>query len=111
MKILAITLAAAGLLASGSASAGERMTDVAFLKAARCNGLAKAVPGVVDEQALDALYKGAASGRQPFVADRADQAFADGKREGRTASKEKTTAELTGACAALLSNPSSVAKQ
>ena len=107
MKILVLALAAAGLLA-GSATASERMSDVVFLKAVRCDGLSKSLPGVIDDKAMDALYKGASAGRQPPVMDRADQAFADGKREGRT-SKEKSTAELTGACTALLTNPASVA--
>ena len=62
----------------------------------------------IDDKAMDALYKAASTGRQPFVQDRADQAFADGKREGRT-SKEKSTSELTGVCTALLTNPASVA--
>jgi hypothetical protein len=111
MKTLAIALAAAGLFAAGSASATDRISDAAYLAIARCDGLAKTAPGVIDEQAIDALYKGASAGRQAFVEDRAQEAFDAGKRAGRTASKEKSTAELSGTCAALLSNPSNVAKK
>lgn len=114
MKSTAILLVAASLFAAGSASAAnsDRVSDVVFLKAARCDGLAKSAPGVLDVQAMDAFYKTASVGRLPFVMNQADAAQDRGKRDGRNASaKERVNAELSGVCAALLSDPSSVAKR
>jgi hypothetical protein len=109
MKTALFAIAAATLLAAGSASASERVSDVVFLKAARCTGMAKAIPGVLDAQALDAFYKQASAQRPPFVMDRADAEADRGRREARGSGKEKASAELSGVCAALLSDPSSVA--
>jgi hypothetical protein len=111
MKTAIFAIAAVALFAAGSASASDRITDAQFLKAARCAGLAKAVPGVLDGQALDAFYKQASVQRGPAVMDRADAESDRARREAKGSGKERATAELSGFCAALLSDPSSVARK
>ncbi len=111
MKTAFLAIASATLLTAGTASASDRLSDVVFLKAARCTGIAKAVPGVLDAQALEAFYKKESLQRSPFVMDRADSEADRARREARGSGKEKATAELSGICAALLSDPSSLARK
>ena len=51
MKFAIIALAAA-TFAAGAASASDKVTDLDFLKANRCNGLAATLTGVVDAGSL-----------------------------------------------------------
>ena len=110
MKFVVIMVSVAGLLTAGSATASDRITDAQYLKAARCNGLASSVSGVVDADALGSFVKSASAQRSVYVLDRADQEFDKGKRDGRVSDKSKATAELTGACQAYLGDGSNVAK-
>lgn len=108
----AIALAAAALFAAGAASASERVTDVQYLKASRCKGLATTLTGVVDSAQIDAYLKSARGVRSPMLMDRADAEFDRAKREARAGDrKEKLTAELTGSCSAYLGDPANVAKR
>lgn len=111
MKFLAITAAALALAAAGSASAAP-MTDMDYLKASRCKGLATTLTGVVDVAALDAYLKSASSTRASYIQDRAENEFSRAKREARSEDrKARLTAELTGPCSAYLAAPSNVAKR
>ena len=56
MKFAIIALGAA-VLAAGAASASDKVSDVDFLKANRCKGLATTLTGVVDSASLDAFIK------------------------------------------------------
>src|SRR4051794_17268237 len=110
MKYAIIALAAT--LAAGSAVAAPKVTDVDFLKANRCKGLATSLTGVVDTGSLDAFIKAERGTRMPYVTERADEEFAKAKKEARsTDRKDRLTAELTGPCQAYLGGPSNVAKQ
>lgn len=105
MKTAAILLAtlSLGCAAAGVAAAADHLTDVAYLKANRCRGLAAGL-GVSDTGPLDALIKTESRSRQDLVYERGQEEQARGKREaaGQDA-KERLTAELNGPCLAYLS--------
>jgi len=58
MRLAAIALVLATSFA-GSASAVERVTDLDYLKASRCKGLATRLPGVVDPAAIELAIRDA----------------------------------------------------
>ena len=101
MKLNAITLTAAGVLAAaGSAAAAS---DVDYLRASRCRGLAASGVAAVDTAAMDAFLKTEGRTRTTFVMDRGKAEFDRAKREGKTDSAERKarlTAELNGPCQA-----------
>ena len=108
----AIIIALTASLAAGAAMASDKVTDVEFLKANRCKGLATTLTGVVDSTQLDSFIKAERGARAPYVMERAAEEFAKAKKEARSDDrKERLTAELTGGCQAYLGGPSSVAKQ
>ena len=108
MRILAgLAIAALGVSAiSGAAVAqpGGHLSDVAYLEAARCAGLASSKKLGGDGAALQALLKTESNGRLAAVMEQADEAQARARHEADRAddySKGRLQAELTGACAAL----------
>ena len=112
MKLVAIAIAAVTFATSGAAAAAERVSDVDYLRASRCKGLATSIEGIVDGQAIDAYLKSVTGARAPYVKDRADQEYQRGLRDGRSGDRrERMTAELTGACQAYLGDPATVAKR
>jgi hypothetical protein len=101
---LAIVVVAGAAAAAGAASAQPgRLSDVAYVEAARCAGLASSGKlGSADGAALTALLKAQAYGREQTVLDQADDAQRQAKREASHAddySKSRLQAELSGACA------------
>ena len=62
MKVAAIALVALGLTA-GAATAAERVTDLDYMKASRCKGIAEGM-GQADTASLDAFLKEQKKGRQ-----------------------------------------------
>ena len=111
MKFAIIALAAA-TLAAGAASASDKVTDLDFLKANRCKGLAATLTGVVDAGSLDSFIKAERGARAPYVMERAAEEFAKAKKEARGEDrKDRLTAELTGGCQAYLGRAASMAKQ
>lgn len=112
MRFAAIALAAAAFATSGSAVASGKVTDVEYMKANRCKGLAASLTGVVDTAQLDAFIKAERGARPAYIVERGEELQAKARREARSEDrKEKLTAELTGPCSAYLGGPSSVAKQ
>jgi len=108
----AIFALAATMLAAGAASASDKVTDVDFLKANRCKGLATTLTGVVDVNSLDSFIKAERGARAPYVIERAGEEFAKAKKEAKGEDrKDRLTAELTGGCQAYLAPASSMAKQ
>lgn len=96
----AMTLACA---VAGAASAGSHITDVDYLKANRCRGLAAGL-GVGDTASLDALIKTEGQSRAAYIYDKGQQEKVRGERDAHSAdAKERLTAELNGACMALVS--------
>lgn len=108
----AIIVALTASFAASSAMAFDKVTDVDFLKANRCKGLATTLTGVVDTGQLDSFIKAERGARAPYVMERAAEEFAKAKKEAKGVDrKERLTAELTGGCQAYLGAASSVAKQ
>jgi hypothetical protein len=111
MKIVLIALGASFALAT-AASAAEKVSDVDFLKANRCKGLATQINGVVDPAMLDAFIKAERGARNAYVIERADDEFQRARREAKSVDrKDRLTAELTGACQPYVSGAASIAKQ
>jgi hypothetical protein len=105
-------LAIAAVFAAGAATAGEKVTDLDFLKANRCKGLAATLTGVVDPASLDSFIKAETGARAPYIIERAGDEFARARKEAKGADrKDRLTAELAGPCQAYLGAASSMAKK
>ena len=103
---------AAVALAAGSASATESMTDLQYLKATRCKGLAPTLNTVAGPAAIEAFIKADRGARMPFIQERATNEFQRARREARGEDrKERLTAELTGPCQALMTTGTATSKQ
>ncbi len=110
MKYTVIALAITAF--AGSASAAEKITDVDYLKANRCRGLATSIQGVVDPAALNSFIKSERGSRAVYIVDRGEEEFDRARREAKSQDrKERLTAELTGACQAYLGGSTHVAKK
>jgi len=111
MKYAVIALALAAF-AGSAASAAEKVTDVDFLKANRCKGLATSIDGVVDPAALTSFIKAERGARASYVIERGNEEFQRARKEAKSQDrKERLTAELTGACQAYLGDGAAVAKR
>lgn len=100
MRILTglIILFAAGATA---ASAQPKASDAQYIQASRCAGLASSASLGGDAGGYDGWLKANAEGRQPFIAERADQARRAAHLQANRAGdleKQKLTAELASAC-------------
>ena len=101
MKFAAIAIVALGVSVAGSAVAAERISDVEYLKANRCKGLATSLGASAETAALNDFVKASSRGRSAFVAERADAEFDRAKREARNdGRKQQLSAELSNACQA-----------
>jgi hypothetical protein len=101
MKFAAAMLVAAGLATAGAASAATIKTDLDYLKASRCKGLATGLGA--DTKALDAELKAEGRARPEVILNRAHDEMDRAKRQTRDANlKDKLTAELNGPCMAYL---------
>ena len=112
MRKSAVTLVTAvfACLGAGQVSAAERMSDVAFLTAMRCQGLAEGRQ--MNAASLEASMKTQKRGRELYISDRAKRARQDGARDGGSASvgrKAQVDAELNGVCQAYLGGGAALA--
>jgi hypothetical protein len=107
MNIAAVTLAALSLASAASVAVAAPVTDVDYLRASRCLGIAAGVGA--DGSGINAYLKSAAAGRAPTILDRADEEFARAKRQGRGDGKTRLQAELSGPCAAYVGPAKAVA--
>ena len=99
MKTAAIALAAVGLLAAGAAQASDRVSDLDYMKASRCKGLATGLGA--DSTSLDAFLKAQSRSRSMIVVERGENEMTRGKREASKADlKDRLSAELSGPCLA-----------
>lgn len=111
MKFAVFALAAVTLVA-GSASAAENMTDLQYLKANRCKGLATTLNTVADPAAIEAFIKADRGARMPFIQDRAVAEFQRARREAKGEDrKDRLTAELSGPCQAFMATGAATSKQ
>ena len=108
MKLIALMLAGASLVTAGAAAAAEQITDLDYLRASRCKGIAQAV-GQTDTAGLDAYLKAASRSRATYITERSENEIARGKREARGDRKARVEAELSGPCAAYMGGPKDVA--
>lgn len=102
MKLITIAFAATGLLAAAG-SAAAAVSDVEFLKANRCRGLAESGMTQVDTAAMDAFIKSESGRRSGTVLERGKAEYDKAKREAKSDSsdrKARLTAELSGPCQA-----------
>lgn len=102
MKAAAVLLMTFGLACATAATASERVTDLDYLKANRCKGLAVGL-GSGDTSSLDAMIKVQAKSRGDAVLQRADEEMSRAKREAAKSDlKERLSAELSGPCLAYM---------
>lgn len=103
MRTTPIILAAAALLSAGTAVAAERVSDLDYLKASRCKGLAAAQVGAIDGAALDAFIKEHGKVRSAYVLQKGKDEATRAQREARKSQDErkaKLVAEADGPCQA-----------
>lgn len=103
IAVIALTLAA---VSAGAAVAAERVSDVDYLKASRCKGLASSDLNAVDAAALDAFVKEQSRARTAFVVQKGVDEETRAKREvksGKAERRARLTAELSGPCQAFKS--------
>ena len=103
MRLITTCFALALTVAAGAATASTaqaRITDGQYLKLARCAGLAAG--SGADAASMDALLRGARTGRAEYVREQARTNRSQSETDMRLASgatRERLTAEL-GACRA-----------
>jgi hypothetical protein len=103
MKAAAVVLATFALACAGTATATERVTDLDYLKANRCKGLAVGL-AAGDTASLDAMLKEQGRNRNDVIVQRADEELSRAKREASKAElKERLSSELSGPCLAYMS--------
>jgi len=99
MRLFPIAVVLAGVAVAGSALAAGRATDVDYLNAARCRGIAGALSA--DTSALDAFLKAQGRTRIDYILQKADDEQRRGARDAKSPSKSAATAaELSGPCQA-----------
>lgn len=105
MKSIIIAAAAASAL-SGAAQAASTVTDIQFLQAARCRGLAASEGlGRLDTAAIDQLLRTEGQARELAVRASATNRINAARTQGdkaQGAKKEKLLAERQGDCASWL---------
>lgn len=107
-KIITLSLVAAGLAGTASASVSERIPNAErasngeYLQAARCAGLLRSrYLGQPDPAAVDAFLVAQSRHRNPIVLDMADKRFLDARTEAVRAGADKKArlrAEREGVC-------------
>jgi hypothetical protein len=103
MRAFSVTITILGLAAAGAARA-EQVTDVDYLKASRCKGLAASPAGAgVDASGLDSFLKAERLRRQEAIQQKGDEVQARAKREAaREGAGPRVAAELNGQCKAYM---------
>jgi hypothetical protein len=104
MRKLTLALCAAAVLAAAGTAVASPVTDVHYMQAARCKGLAEGSGQATP--ALDSFLKKQSYVREEAVLVRAREEQARGRHEAKNAS-DQAQAQLSGVCAAWLSNPDS----
>ena|SRR5258706_11027184 len=103
MKAAAVLVVTLGLVCAGVASASEHVTDLDYLKANRCKGLAVGLASG-DTAGLDALLKSEGRSRTDAIIQRGGEELTKAKREAAKADlKDRLSAELNGPCLAYMS--------
>lgn len=109
MKLVTAVLVAAGLTWAGAASAQEQVSDMAFLKAHRCKGIATGLGA--DPAPFKAFLKNQSRSRADMIINKANGEAGQAAREAADPSnKERLAAELSGACSAYSPVPKAPAR-
>jgi hypothetical protein len=109
MKTALIAVLIAGFAAP--ALAAERVSDVEYLKANRCKGLATTL-SAAEVDGFNGFLKAQRTGRPDYIAQRAEDEFDRARREARSADRlPRLTVELSGPCQAYLGGAATMAKQ
>jgi Skp family chaperone for outer membrane proteins len=97
------TLAAFG--ATAASAAPNHLSDMAYVQAARCVGLASSKTfASPDQKAMADWLRAETRGREEFIVEKADEAQRDAQIQANHADaavKPRLQAELAGACASL----------
>jgi len=102
MKVAAIALTVVSVAIAGTAVASNRVSDLDYLKANRCKGLAVAL-GTADATGLDAFIKAEGRSRDPIILARATEERDRAQHQARDGNmKDKLSAELAGPCTAYM---------
>jgi hypothetical protein len=111
MRAFAMAAVLLGFAATNAVAASTRVSDVDYLKANRCKGLAASSIGAgVDVAGLDAFLRVQQASRPEAIREKADEIQARAKREAeRNGDAPRLTAELNGPCKAYFNGASSVA--
>ena len=81
MRTAALAMIFTAATATAATAQTDRLTDVEYLQAARCAGLASSETlGEIDTAGVDALLKAEARGRSGFIVDKAEKARKDVER-------------------------------
>jgi hypothetical protein len=99
MRITAAVIALACAAATTASAGSNRLSDIDYLQAARCSGLAASQS--MDPSAYDNVLKAQRVGRAGYIQDKADATRNDAKRQAARAGAERKPmllAELDGAC-------------
>jgi len=100
MRSITTALAALCVL-SAAGSARAAVSDVEYLRANRCRGLASGELAAVDTAAMDAFLKAAKRSRASHMVERGRAEMEKAKSQAKTQNEERRarlTAELTGPC-------------
>lgn len=105
---LAITTAVVSLTAGGLAVAASKVTDVEYLRANRCKGLATGLANASEVTALTSFVKAEGRSRAPYIIERGEAEFNRARKEAKSEDRrERLNEELTGACQAYVSDAKS----
>lgn len=103
MRTAFAVFALTAAVATAASAQPNRLTDVEYLQAARCSGLAASEAlGAMDTASVEALLKAQRLGRAGYIVDKAEQSKADAKRLANRAKAERKAgllAERAGTCA------------
>lgn len=109
MKTALIAALVAGIAAPALAT--ERVSDVDYLKANRCKGLATTL-SAAEVDGLNGFLKAQRNGRADYIAQRGEDEFDRARREARSEDRRaRLAAELSGPCQVYLGGAATVAKQ
>ena len=102
MRLIPLMLAGLGLtfvLAGSAAAASDQVTDIVFLKANRCRGLAMGL--AADTSGFDAFIKAQDRYRAPVVGQLANEEQDKARREAKNANRAaRAQSELADLCQA-----------
>ena len=103
MKLAALALATLSLATAIPAAASNHVTDVDYLRANRCKGLAQGLGEADAVAGLNTFIKTEGRSRLDVIIQRGDEEFARAKREAsRVDTKARVQAEFSGACTAYM---------